>query len=163
YYDGPLQFFPVVWALDAGGSYIRARRRVDARSRVEELSWFTVADGRPATHRDGYHRERIVYDNHNQPAEVAYFDLQGKPATHPAANPVVTNRHDDRLNLTERTYFDAENKPTACRDGWHRQVSHYNDQDVEGDRSYFDTEGKPAADREGVTRITGGAFFAKDG
>jgi YD repeat-containing protein len=166
------------WALDKNNAYIAIREKRNSQGQVEEWAYFTPA-GKPAVHRDGYHKIKARYDRLGNQIEERYFDLEDKPTRTTSAYTFVSRTFDARGKLTSESWwvldarlavvlgrkqdgdgrilehanFSADGKPTADKDGIHRWTARYNERGLLIESAYFDLDDKPGEHSQGNHKL----------
>ena len=112
-------------------------------------------DGKPALHKDGYHKFTSRYNERGNRIEGRFFGLDNQPILSKAGYHVWKARYDARGNQIEWACFDTEEGPVVSRDsGLHRITKVRNDLGRLVEEAYFGVDGKPALQKNGYHKFT---------
>ena len=118
-------------------------------------------DGKPALHKDGYHKFTSRYNERGNRIEGRFFGLDNQPILSKAGYHVWKASYDARGNQIEWACFDTEEGPVVSRDsGLHRITKVRNDLGRLVEEAYFGVDGKPALQKNGYHKFT--ALYDED-
>jgi hypothetical protein len=131
-------------------------------------------DGKPALHKDGYHKFTSRYNERGNRIEGRFFGLDNQPILSKAGYHVWKARYDARGNKVEDRYFGLDDQPILSKGGYHLWKTSYDARGNPLESVFFDTEERPVADRDSAVhrisrvrdelgRIVEETYFGMDG
>ncbi|MFL5243941.1 MAG: protein kinase domain-containing protein [Gemmataceae bacterium] len=104
--------------------------------------------------KDGIAKWKVVYDDHNNRIEMAYFGTDGLPAPDKDGCAKIVWKYDDRGNQIEEAYFGVDGRPAPDREGNAKFVRQFDERGYQIEETYFGADGRPIPDKEGCAKST---------
>src|SRR5262249_11913316 len=128
------------WGLDRDGAFLRGERRWEklegevhahkvAVHYAEDV--FLTADGKPARHKDGYHKVRVQLDGKGREVKREWFGADGKPAVHRGGY----------VREEWNGVFGPDGELTRHADGYFAWTARYDARGLRTEEAYFDKDG----------------------